>query len=248
MALFDATHSRRWTTHATGTSSSRISSIFDMLFGHGAIVAGYAASLEAFDARLAEALARLRKGDLLILTADHGCDPTWRGTDHTREQCSDPRHRPRHRTGVDRCPRDLRRYRGDDRRPPRHAGRPARDLFSSERPASMPELPEVETVRRGLAPTLEGALIERVEQTAAGPALSVPRRISPPPADRQARGLARAAARNISSPISTMASSSSAISACRAPTASRRDRRRRHPASSTTSGPRIRCTITWSST
>lgn len=59
---------------------------FDMLYGHRRDVAGYAAALEAFDRRLPEAMARLRPGDLLILTADHGCDPTWRGTDHTRER------------------------------------------------------------------------------------------------------------------------------------------------------------------
>jgi phosphopentomutase len=59
---------------------------FDTLFGHTRDVAGYAAALEAFDARLPEAFALLQPGDLLILTADHGCDPTFRGTDHTREQ------------------------------------------------------------------------------------------------------------------------------------------------------------------
>ena len=59
---------------------------FDTLFGHRRDVPGYAAALEAFDRRLPEALAKLRSGDLLILTADHGNDPTWRGTDHTRER------------------------------------------------------------------------------------------------------------------------------------------------------------------
>lgn len=59
---------------------------FDTEFGHRRDVAGYAAALEAFDRRLPEALAKLRHGDLLILTADHGNDPTWRGTDHTRER------------------------------------------------------------------------------------------------------------------------------------------------------------------
>ena len=59
---------------------------FDTEFGHRRDVAGYAAALEAFDRRLPEAFARLRQGDLLILTADHGNDPTWRGTDHTRER------------------------------------------------------------------------------------------------------------------------------------------------------------------
>ena len=58
---------------------------FDTLYGHRRDVAGYAAALEAFDRRLTKTLAKLRPGDLLILTADHGCDPTWRGTDHTRE-------------------------------------------------------------------------------------------------------------------------------------------------------------------
>ncbi len=59
---------------------------FDTNFGHRRDVAGYAAALEAFDRRLPELEAALAPGDLLILTADHGCDPTWRGTDHTREQ------------------------------------------------------------------------------------------------------------------------------------------------------------------
>lgn len=59
---------------------------FDMLYGHRRDVPGYAAALEAFDARLGEISRKLGPGDLLILTADHGCDPTWRGTDHTRER------------------------------------------------------------------------------------------------------------------------------------------------------------------
>lgn len=59
---------------------------FDTLYGHRRDVGGYAAALEAFDARLPDLLNRLRGGDLLIITADHGCDPTWSGSDHTREQ------------------------------------------------------------------------------------------------------------------------------------------------------------------
>jgi phosphopentomutase len=59
---------------------------FDTLFGHRRDVAGYAAALEAFDRRLPEAISRLKPGDLLLLTADHGCDPSWRGTEHTRER------------------------------------------------------------------------------------------------------------------------------------------------------------------
>jgi phosphopentomutase len=59
---------------------------FDTLYGHRRDIPGYAAALEAFDRRLPEMLARLRPGDLLLLTADHGCDPSWPGTDHTRER------------------------------------------------------------------------------------------------------------------------------------------------------------------
>ena len=58
---------------------------FDMLYGHRNNPAGYAAALAEFDARLPEIRARLRPGDVLIITADHGCDPTTPGTDHTRE-------------------------------------------------------------------------------------------------------------------------------------------------------------------
>jgi len=59
---------------------------FDMMYGHRRDVAGYAAALEAFDRRLPEIEARLRPGDLAAITADHGCDPTFPGTDHTRER------------------------------------------------------------------------------------------------------------------------------------------------------------------
>ena len=58
---------------------------FDTLFGHRRDVAGYAAAIEAFDRRLPELEATLRPGDLAVLTADHGCDPTTPGSDHTRE-------------------------------------------------------------------------------------------------------------------------------------------------------------------
>lgn len=59
---------------------------FDTLYGHPRDVIGYAANLERFDARVPEVLARLRPDDLLIITADHGNDPTWTGSDHTRER------------------------------------------------------------------------------------------------------------------------------------------------------------------
>jgi phosphopentomutase len=58
---------------------------FDTLYGHRRDVPGYAAALEAFDRRMPELVARLRPGDLAVITADHGNDPTFRGTDHTRE-------------------------------------------------------------------------------------------------------------------------------------------------------------------
>ncbi len=58
---------------------------FDMLFGHRRDPSGYAQALVDLDARLPEVLERMGPEDLLILTADHGCDPTWPGSDHTRE-------------------------------------------------------------------------------------------------------------------------------------------------------------------
>ena len=83
-ALFDAT--------LTAMSSAPDRSIvftnfvdFDMLFGHRRDVAGYAAALEYFDTRLPELLGQLQEDDLLVICADHGCDPTREGSDHTRE-------------------------------------------------------------------------------------------------------------------------------------------------------------------
>ena len=58
---------------------------FDSHYGHRRDVPGYAAALDAFDARLPEFSAELRPGDIAIVTGDHGCDPTWPGSDHTRE-------------------------------------------------------------------------------------------------------------------------------------------------------------------
>lgn len=59
---------------------------FDSLYGHRRNVSGYAAALEWFDAQLPRLFARARPGDLILFTADHGNDPTWTGTDHTRER------------------------------------------------------------------------------------------------------------------------------------------------------------------
>ena len=57
---------------------------FDEKYGHRRNVAGYASALEYFDSRLPELEALLQPGDLIIVAADHGCDPTWKGTDHTQ--------------------------------------------------------------------------------------------------------------------------------------------------------------------
>jgi phosphopentomutase len=59
---------------------------FDTVFGHRRDVAGFAAALAAFDAWLAGFLPHVAPDDLLVITADHGCDPTHAGTDHTREE------------------------------------------------------------------------------------------------------------------------------------------------------------------
>ncbi|MFY0690683.1 MAG: phosphopentomutase [Paracoccaceae bacterium] len=59
---------------------------FDARFGHRRDVSGYARALEWFDAQLPRLFAGLQPGDLMVFTADHGNDPTWRGTDHTRER------------------------------------------------------------------------------------------------------------------------------------------------------------------
>ncbi|WP_295509230.1 phosphopentomutase [Sulfitobacter sp.] len=59
---------------------------FDSLFGHRRDVSGYARALEWFDGEIGKIRSMLRDGDILVLTADHGNDPTWIGTDHTRER------------------------------------------------------------------------------------------------------------------------------------------------------------------
>ena len=58
---------------------------FDSTWGHRRDVEGYAKGLEDFDKALAKVLDNMREDDLLIINADHGCDPTFKGTDHTRE-------------------------------------------------------------------------------------------------------------------------------------------------------------------
>lgn len=58
---------------------------FDMLYGHRNDVAGYAAALKEFDDRLPEVMEAMKDSDVLIITADHGCDPSTQSTDHSRE-------------------------------------------------------------------------------------------------------------------------------------------------------------------
>ena len=83
-ALFDATllamdEARKGSLIATNFVD------FDSVYGHRRDVFGYASALEAFDVRLWRLCRRLRRDDLLVLSADHGCDPTFPGSDHTRE-------------------------------------------------------------------------------------------------------------------------------------------------------------------
>lgn len=85
MALFDET--LRTAQDAPNGSVIMTNFVdFDMLFGHRRDIRGYGDALEAFDTRIPELTAYLQKDDVVIITADHGCDPSWTGTDHTRER------------------------------------------------------------------------------------------------------------------------------------------------------------------
>ncbi len=75
-ALFDATLQEMFTAQDKTIVFTNFVD-FDSSYGHRRDVAGYAAALELFDRRLPEMLARVKDEDILILTADHGCDPTW---------------------------------------------------------------------------------------------------------------------------------------------------------------------------
>lgn len=74
---------------------------FDQLYGHRNDAAGYAAALERFDMRLPQITRQLGENDLLIISADHGCDPTTEGTDHTREYVPLLVYGPGFKQGVD---------------------------------------------------------------------------------------------------------------------------------------------------
>lgn len=84
MALFDALLDTA--QHGAQGSLTFVNFVdFDQLYGHRRDAAGYAQALRDFDRRLPEFIEWLQPGDLAIVTADHGCDPTWPGSDHTRE-------------------------------------------------------------------------------------------------------------------------------------------------------------------
>lgn len=85
-ALFDATLEQiKQAKDNTIVFTNFVDFDSDSAYGHRRDVAGYAAALEYFDKRLPQVLELMEEDDVLILTADHGCDPTWPGTDHTRE-------------------------------------------------------------------------------------------------------------------------------------------------------------------
>jgi phosphopentomutase len=84
MALFDAL--LKVSDEAGDKSLTFVNFVdFDQSFGHRRDIAGYSNALHEMDARLPEFMAKLKDGDLVVITADHGCDPSWPGSDHTRE-------------------------------------------------------------------------------------------------------------------------------------------------------------------
>jgi phosphopentomutase len=91
---------RRWLEKGEGLIFTNLVD-FDMVYGHRNDVQGYAEALSRFDAFLPRLLEGLREGDLLVITGDHGCDPTTKGTDHTREYVPVLAVGPRVKGGVD---------------------------------------------------------------------------------------------------------------------------------------------------
>jgi phosphopentomutase len=84
MALFDAL--LKVADEAGDKSLTFVNFVdFDQAFGHRRDIPGYSKALHEMDARLPEFMAKLKDGDLVVITADHGCDPSWPGSDHTRE-------------------------------------------------------------------------------------------------------------------------------------------------------------------
>lgn len=109
LSIIDHTKNNKSGTEATlryireGTGDFIFTNLvdFDMLYGHRNDVEGYAAALESFDKCLPELLSSLHEGDLLIISADHGCDPVHPSTDHTREYIPVLACGPSIRGGVD---------------------------------------------------------------------------------------------------------------------------------------------------
>jgi len=99
-ALFDATL-ESMVSAAEGSLIFTNFVEFDQTFGHRRNVGGYAAALEHFDGRLPEVMQQMQPDDILILTADHGCDPTWTGGEHTREHVPFVMYRPNDLSVVD---------------------------------------------------------------------------------------------------------------------------------------------------
>ena len=138
----------------------------DQVYGHRHDVAGFHRALREIDAAVARlARAARRADDLLVLTADHGCDVTMPHTDHTRE------HVPllavfaghggrRHDGPLADVGASALAWLADGARPP---SLPGESFVVPEDRRRMPELPEVETIRRQLAPHLEGRTIEVAE-------------------------------------------------------------------------------------
>jgi phosphopentomutase len=84
MALFDAL--LKVTDEVGDKSLTFVNFVdFDQAFGHRRDIAGYSNALHQLDERLPEFIAKMKDGDLAVITADHGCDPSWPGSDHTRE-------------------------------------------------------------------------------------------------------------------------------------------------------------------
>ncbi len=94
---------------------------FDTIFGHRRDPVGYGKALEDYDAMLPRVFDRMRDGDLLALTADHGNDPTWKGTDHTRERVPVMTLMQGYEARQRRKPQEFLRYRPDHRPSPRHS-------------------------------------------------------------------------------------------------------------------------------
>ena len=87
----------------------------DMIYGHRRDIAGYAGALTRFDEQLGEFLANMRDDDMLMITADHGCDPGYTGTDHTKRICALSYIRKRDQSrGESAYQKRFCRYGGDD--------------------------------------------------------------------------------------------------------------------------------------